>query len=324
MTWLDWLVFKHPVLVHMPVAVALLLPWALVAAQRPGRGIKPWWVTCRYLAWMGILFSFAAAASGVAAARSQGLLAPGAWLALDHPVLRIHQAAAVASLPLGLITLRLMFRRREEHLGLGFLPLFTGLLWCAALLTAGWYGARLHRNPVAPPIAQEAPVAPVPAPAAPATPGLAAPDLAWVLDPTALEPLDAEPRRSGPHGNRWVRVWATPEAAAAYRAGAPLPEGGRVVMSTLQDRWGRPGFELGPSYGLERQNGELRFTLHWSRVPEAQRAEVGGADRAVWTGDAPGLAACRTCHGEGFAPARDRSAWGIPKPKPKLTGTPAG
>lgn len=318
MTWLDWLVFKHPVLVHVPVAMAVLLPWALVAAQRPGRGIKPWWVTCRYLGWMGFLFALASVASGLMEARAQGLLAPGAWVASgQQPVLRVHQIAALASLILGGLTLRLMFRRREEHQGLGILPLLTGFLWCASLLTAGWYGARLRLDARPPKAAPETP-APAPAPVA------AAPDPAWVLDPTALEPLHPEPRRSGPHGNRWVRVWATPEAAAAYRAGAPLPEGGRVVMSTLEDRWGRPGFEAGPSYGLERQGGELRFTLHWSRVPEAKRTEVGGADRAVWTGDAPGLAACRACHGEGFAPLRDRSTWGIPKPKPKTAETPAG
>lgn len=321
MTWMDWLVFKHPVLVHVPVAVAVLLPWALVAAQRPGRGIKPWWVTCRYLAWMGFLFALASAASGLVEARAQGLLGSGVWIApAGEPLLRAHQIAALASLALGAITVRLAFRRREEHQGLGILAMFAGFLWCASLLTAGWYGARLRlKAQVSQPAAvpQAAPLAPASAPAAESDPS-------WVLDPAALEPLHPEPRRSGPHGNRWIRAWATPEAAAAYRAGAPLPEGGRVVMSTLEDRWGRPGFEQGPSYGLERQGGELRFTLHWSRVPEAKRAEVGGADRAVWTGDAPGLAACRACHGEGFAPARDRSTWGIPKPKPKTAETPAG
>lgn len=316
MAWLDWLIFKHPVLVHVPVAMAVLLPWALVAAQRPGRGIKPWWVTCRYLAWMGFLFSLASAVTGLMEARAQGLLAPGAWLASALSPLRLHQIAALASLILGGLTLRLMFRRREEHQGLGLLPLSTGLLWCASLLAAGWHGARLRMDAPPPQTA--------PATQAPAAPVAAKPDLAWVLDPAALEPLHPEPRRSGPHGNRWIRVWATPEAAAAYRAGAPLPEGGRVVMNTLEDRWGRPGFEAGPSYGLERQGGELRFTLHWSRVPEAKRTEVGGADRAVWTGDTPGLAACRACHGGGFAPARDRSTWGIPKPKPKVVETPAG
>lgn len=318
MTWLDWSIFKHPVLVHVPVAVALLLPWALVAAQRPGRGIKPWWVTCRYLGWMGFLFSLAAAASGLAEARVQDLLAPGAWLApAEQSVLRVHQIAALASLVLGAFTLRLMFRRREEHLGLGFLPLLTGLLWCASLLGAAWFGARLREQARAP-----EPPAPAASPA-PAPESAPVPETSWVLDPLALEPLHPEPVKSAPHGNRWIRVWATPEAAAAYRAGAPLPEGGRVVMSTLEDRWGRPGFEAGPSCGLERQGGELRFTLHWSRVPEAKRAEVGGAARALWTGDAPGLAACRACHGEGFAPARQRSTWGIPKPKPKPAETPA-
>lgn len=317
MTWLDWSIFKHPVLVHVPVAVALLLPWALVAAQRPGRGIKPWWVTCRYLGWMGFLFSLAAVASGLLEARNQGLLSPGAWLAGALSPLRFHQIAALASLLVGAVTLRLMFRRREEHQGLGILPLLTGFLWCASLLVAGWGGAQL-RSDGAP-----APVPPEP-PARSAAPPAAEADPLWVLDPASLEPLHPEPVKSAPHGNRWIRVWATPEAAAAYRAGGPLPEGGRVVMSTLEDRWGRPGFEAGPAYGLERQGGELRFSLHWSRVPEAKRAEVGGADRAVWTGDAPGLTACRTCHGEGFAPVRDRSTWGIPKPRPKTVETPAG
>lgn len=296
MTALGDFVLKHAFLVHVPMAMALLLPWALVAAQRPGRGIKPWWTVARYLGWMGWLASWAAVLTEWMTARSlaggTGDLGPvGRTFLADG-----HASLGALGLVLGALTLRWMHRKREEHQGLGLLPLVSGWAWCVVILVGGsWAPSR--RTPV---VHEVEAVKTVPVVTEPPKPQ---PEWPWVLDYLSLEPLHVEPVKSPPHGHRWVRAWANAEAAAAYRAGGPLPEGGRVVLSTLEDRWGRPGFEPGPLYGMERRNGELRFELQGLRGHR--------------TGEREMLESCRTCHASGFAPVRDRSTWGIPKPKPK-------
>jgi len=137
------------------------------------------------------------------------------------------------------------------------------------------------------------------------------------LNYLALRALHAEPVKSGPHGNRWIRVWVSPGAEQAYRAGEKLPAGALVVMSTLEDRWGRPGFEQGPLYALETgADGKARLTFYWPQVPEARRAETQGAASAYWRGDDPRLASCGSCHAEGPAPRKDRSVWVVPR-KPR-------
>jgi len=115
--------------------------------------------------------------------------------------------------------------------------------------------------------------------------------------------------KSAPHGNRWIRVWVNPESEKAYQAGEPLPPGSLVVMSTVEDRWGRPGFEQGPLYALETaKDGKTRFTFYWPQ----------GNPAAYWRGDDAGLSGCLSCHGQGMAPAKDRSKWVVPrKPKPE-------
>jgi hypothetical protein len=124
--------------------------------------------------------------------------------------------------------------------------------------------------------------------------------------------------KSIPHGNRWIRVWTSPGAEKAYQEGASLPPNSLVVMSTLEDRWGRPGFDQGPLYALETDAaGKVRFTFYWPQVPEARRAETKGEPSAYWRGDDPRLQSCRDCHLLGLAPRKDRSKLGIPR-KPKL------
>ncbi len=88
-------------------------------------------------------------------------------------------------------------------------------------------------------------------------------------------------------------------------------------MSTLEDRWGRPGFEQGPLYALETgADGKPRLTFYWPQVPEARRTETQGAASAYWRGDDARLASCASCHAEGAAPRKDRSVWGVPR-KPR-------
>jgi hypothetical protein len=141
------------------------------------------------------------------------------------------------------------------------------------------------------------------------------------LDHQRLAAMHLEPVKSPPHGNRWIRVWVTPSAAEAYAAGKPLPAGAIAVLSTLDDRWGRPGFDAGPLFTLEAlPGGGHSLSFYWPRVPEARRGETGGQERVYWRGAAPGLQACMGCHANGIAPAQDRSQWKVPKrPKPEDT-----
>jgi len=321
MSWMDWMAHNHAIFVHVPVAVAILIPLALVSAQRAGRGIRPWWLTCRYLAWGGVLFTIAAVFSGFLEAKQLNFLAPGQFFAAKGTgTARIfwqHQVLGATSLGLGLLTLKAVFRRREEHQSLGFLTLFVGLLWVAASLGAAWNGSQLGRPQWAPEPPPVKAVDPRPVVAAPVDPEATAPLRA--LDYLSLVPMHAEPVRNPLHGNRWIRVWVTPGAEEAYRAGQKLPEGALLVMSSTEDRWGRPGMDAGPLYALEMKEGKPRFTFYWPRVPAAKRGETGGAERAYWRGEDSNLAGCLSCHLDGLAPKRDRSSWVVPK-KPKVEG----
>lgn len=326
MSWMDWITHNHSVFVHVPVAVAVLIPLALVSAQRAGRGIRPWWVTCRYLAWAGVLFSVMAVISGFLLSKKLNLLAPGQFLAPrgvgEAAAFRLHQMFGAAALLLGLLTLKAVFRRREEHQGIGFLALLLGVLWAAATLGAVWYSSPLTR-----PSTPATSVASLPASAEPPPPQALLQDPEAkaplrALDYLSLVPMHAEAVRNPLHGNRWVRVWVTPGAEEAYRAGQKLPEGSLLVMSTMEDRWGRPGQDSGPLYALETKQGQPYFTFYWPQVPAGRRGEVGGAARAYWRGEDANLAACLTCHSQGLAPRRDRSSWVVPR-KPKVEVAPA-
>jgi hypothetical protein len=159
-----------------------------------------------------------------------------------------------------------------------------------------------------------APVAPsVAAPAAAAAPRV---DLdpesvlpVRALDYASLESIHPDPVKSLAHGGRWIRAWASPEAAAAYRTGQALPQGALVVLSSAEERWGRPGPEVGPIYALEMKASGPELTFYWSRIPMARRPEFGGDSRAYWRGNDTHLEACRACHAAGMADPAQRSHW---------------
>ena len=73
---MEWFALQHALLSHLPVATGLLLPWALLAAQRRGRGIRSWWTVARYLGWAGILGTVGAFLSGFASGRLSALIPP--------------------------------------------------------------------------------------------------------------------------------------------------------------------------------------------------------------------------------------------------------
>jgi len=317
MPWMEWITQRHPLFTHLPVAVALLLPMALVASLRPGRGIRPWWTTCRYLSWAGVLGGLLAAAIGIAQARSMGLLSQDGFLAPKGSgvtmLFRHHEFLGLASLVLGLLCLRSVYRKRQEYQGIGFLSLFVGLLWSATALMAVYRGDQVAWSLVAKTPKVVAAQASAPLPAAPlptASLDLEAKLPVRALDYLSLEPMHAEPVKSPAHGNRWIRVWANAEAAQAYREGKPLPDGSLVVMSTVENRYNRPGTDPGPLYALEvKHGGKSSLTFYWPRVPESRRNETNGEEHAYWRGEAPELQSCLACHANGAAPLKDRSRW---------------
>ena len=152
MEWLDWFANKHTWLVHLPTAAALLIPFPIIAAQRGGRGIRPWWTTCRFLAWVGVLGALLAALSGLLVARHQGLVPPNGFWGPSQAGLpflfRIHQLGGVLYLVLGIACLRSLYRKRQDHQGIGLVALLFGLLWCACALLTSYDGSFIHgRNP---------------------------------------------------------------------------------------------------------------------------------------------------------------------------------
>ena len=118
---MEWIALQHALLSHLPVATGLLLPWALLASQRPGRGIRPWWTVARYLGWAGILGTLGAFLSGFAKGRVSALppvqhlltaLFSGSSGA-DVLLFR-HLVLGVASLLVGIAALWAMNRHRKD------------------------------------------------------------------------------------------------------------------------------------------------------------------------------------------------------------------
>jgi len=309
---MDWFALKHALLSHLPVATGLLLPWALLAAQRPGRGIRPWWTVARYLGWAGLLGTLCAFVSGIATARFLALIPPHHFLPVlplgpgPESLLFRHALWGLGSLLVGIGATWAMNRPRRDHESLGLLALLLGLVWCSALLVVGEGGYRLAHGTVqaATPVpAAVAPPAPKPAPDSESALPIRA------LDYASLEAIHPEPVKSLAHGGRWIRAWVSPEAAPAYRAGQALPPGALVVLSSTEDRWGRPGVEAGPLYALEMKATGPSLTFYWARVPMARRPDFGGESRIYWRGQDFHLEACRTCHSGGMADPAQRSRW---------------
>jgi hypothetical protein len=311
---MDWTALNHALFAHLPVASGLLLPWALLAAQRPGRGIRPWWMVARYLGWMGLAGLLLASVSGLMEARSLGLMPPHrlfpplvAPSAGPQGLLFRHALLGLLAWPLALLALWSMHRPRKDHQSLGWLALLFGLLWAGVSLLAGRQGHQLAHGSRA----MHTPAVPATLPKAPPVPTLTSSTMVppRMLDYAALEPMHAEPVKSPAHGGRWIRVWVSPEAAQAYRAGQPLPAGAWVVMSTQEDRWGRPGPEVGPIMALEQKVEGPSLSFYWPRIPLEQRKAFGGDSHAYWQGDAPQLQDCRPCHAQGLADSAKRSRW---------------
>jgi hypothetical protein len=229
MSVIAWLANKHTLLVHLPVAAAILIPLPIIAAQRVGRGIRPWWVTCRYLAWAGLLGALAAMVTGFLLGRANGMVPPGAYWGGAEPgvayLFRVHELGGAVTFVLGIACLRSLYRRRQEHQGIGIVALLLGLLWSVVAALTSYSGAALVGQAPAPALMVAPPQAaapqaaapqaavPVQAPAKAQDPEAQAPLRA--LDFASLKPMQFEPVKSAAHGNRWIRVWVSPAAAEA-------------------------------------------------------------------------------------------------------------
>ncbi len=310
---LELLSAKHPMLVHLPIAAAILLPLPLLLAQRRGLGVKPWWTVARYLAWAAFLGLLPALLSGLLWARQLGLLpagkllAPAGAAAASLPwLMRRHQLAALAALVLSLLTLWDLHRPRRDHQGLGKLGLLLGFAWAAASGAAGYYGGRMaYPAPVAAAAPIQAEAAPDPEAELPVR----------FLDYASLEAVQRAPVRGGAHGMKWERGWVTASAADAFKQGRPLPPGSYAVLSTADDVWGRPGPDPGPLYAYEiLANGKAAFTVYWGKVAEARKGDFGGADSVYWRKDAPQVKSCLACHAGGASDPKQR-VFESPRPR---------
>jgi len=87
-------------------------------------------------------------------------------------------------------------------------------------------------------------------------------------------------------------------------------------MNSVEDRWGRPSYEIGPLYSLEvLPNGKSRVGMYWSYVPESKRNEFDGAKSVSWVEPNSNLASCAECHAAGMAPLKNRIRSAPKKPK---------
>jgi len=161
MHWTVWIASKHALLVHLPIAAALMIPFPVIAVQRGGRGIRPWWTTCRFLAWAGFLGSLLALATGLALARNQGILATGALWAAAPPgrayLFRIHELGGAVAMVLSAICLKSLYRHRQEHQGIGIQALLLALVWCAVAYVSAYTGSILVGQRNAPALLQPPP-----------------------------------------------------------------------------------------------------------------------------------------------------------------------
>ena len=80
-----------------------------------------------------------------------------------------------------------------------------------------------------------------------------------------------------------------------------------MVLSSAEDRWGRPGPDPGPLYALEMKASGPVLTFYWPRIPMNYRREFGGDSRVYWRGSDAHLDACRACHADGMANPSKRS-----------------
>lgn len=308
---LEFLAREHPAFVHVPLGLVVTLPLAMVLSFRP-RHPHAWKLTSFYIAGIAFLGSLLALFSGLLWGRQISLIAPGGFMPhvatakqVLQKMLQWHELAALLGVVLGALCTFLVWRslredqrvpkidphhRRAADRGVGISALAVALLWVASWGVSGKIGGILVFGN------EETNRAAAEADAAKRADTEAELPLR-ALDYASLEPATDAPMRSVQHHDRWVRVWVTASGIDAYKAGKQLPPGAYAVMSTYEDVKGKPGFEPGPLYFREtKSDGTPYVAFYWPRVPEAQRAELGGEDAVYFRSPHPKLQTCMACH----------------------------
>ncbi len=322
--FLEFIAREHPAFVHVPLGLVATLPLAMLASFR-SRSPERWTRTAFFMALVGLASSAVAIFSGLMWGRQIALIPGGGFFPVVasgkqvlQRILQLHEMAALGGFLLGCLCVFLLWRawhkdnqaalggsphRRHEgrrlwERGVGAPALAVGLMWLGAWGFCGKLGGiMVFGNEETNKAAAEAveakrldAEAEVPVRA---------------LDYASLEPAEAVPFLSKAHGNRWGRIWVTASAIDAYKAGKPLESGAYAVMSTYEDHGGKPSEDVGPLYFLEiAADRKPKLAFYWPRVPEAQRAEVGGKDFVYWRSPDPHLASCLVCHAQGIAQSK--------------------
>lgn len=312
---------EHPAFVHVPLGLVITLPLAMLGSFW-SRNPERWTRTAFFIGLVALAGSAVALFSGLMWGRQIALIPGGGYFPVVasgkqvlQRILQLHELAALSGVVVGCLTVWLLWRawhkdnqaalggaphRRHEgrrfwERGVGIPALAAGFMWLGAWGFCGKLGGvMVFGNEETNKAAAEAveakrldAEAEVPVRA---------------LDFASLEPAEAAPFRSKAHGNRWGRIWVTASAIDAYKAGKPLEPGAYAVMSTYEDQGGKPGTDTGPLYFLElASDGKPKLAFYWPRVPEAQRAGVGGEDFVYWRSPDPHLASCLACHAGGIA-----------------------
>jgi len=303
---------EHPAFVHVPLGLAIALPFA-IAISLKAKHTHAWKLVSFFIAIVAFAGSILAIISGLFWGRQISLISPGGYFPVVasgkqilQKMLQLHEIAALVGVVIGLFCLILLWRslkedddarqkvttpsRRLADRVVWLAPLLFSFLWIAAWGFCGKLGGIMvfgneetNRAAAAADQARKKDVeADLPIRA---------------LDYASLEPVQAAPVRSKAHGNRWARIWVTASGIDDYKVGKPLPSGAYAVLSTVEDAHGKPGQEPGPLYMRETlANGRVSFSFYWPRVPESRRAETGGEDSAYWRSPSEKLKSCATCH----------------------------
>jgi uncharacterized membrane protein len=319
---LDFIAREHPAFVHAPLGLIGTLPLAMLASFR-SKGSHRWVRTAFFMAVIGLLSSFVALFSGLLWARQINLIPTGAFFPqvtsetqVLQRMMQLHEIAALSGVVVGSVCVWLLWRvwhpldqlnedtathfrhqmgRRLWERGVGAPALVMSLLWLGCWGFCGKLGGiMVFGNEETAKAAAEADAL--------RKNNVEAELPIRALDYASLEPVQEAPFRSKAHGDHWARVWVPASFGAdAYKAGKPLPTGAYVVLSTVLDAKGKPGFEPGPLLMRETNaNGSTGFAYYWGRVPEGNRTETGGDDMPYWRSGDPKtkdkLAACARCH----------------------------
>jgi hypothetical protein len=93
--------------------------------------------------------------------------------------------------------------------------------------------------------------------------------------------VSAQPFLSRAHGDRWVEVYVTAEAADAYLSGDDMPAGAVVVKTSWLDEGGAPSRVAGPIFvmrkepaGTDPAREDWWYAIHWA-APVGEYAEGG-------------------------------------------------